>query len=126
MRLQVNQVAFVNRALQQAGKDVELGARKEIEAIGNLVAGDAETLALTSIRRMGRSPQWAEMRVGQNNELVYVVPKQRGTRSKKRKRRNLAPLMLRRSMRPARERNALEIQRRFERLVSSVCGDFNR
>lgn len=100
-------------------------SRAEIRAIGELVADDAESLALSTISGMPRSPQWAEMRVGQNTELVYVVPWQRGAKSRKRKRPNLAPLMLRRAMRPAKSLNEAEISRRFDALVARVCGKFN-
>lgn len=125
LRFKVNQVAFVNRALQQVSRDIQVGARQEMQAIGELVAHDAETLALSNISGMARSPGWSDMRVGQNNELVYVVPARRGTRTRKRKRPNLAPLMLRRAMLPAKAHNFVEAQRRFDALVDSVTKEFN-
>lgn len=125
IEFRVNQVAFVNRALQHVSSDIQVGARKEIQAIGELVADDAESLALSRISRMPLAPQWADMRVGQNNDLVYVVPARRGTKTKKRKRPSLAPLMLTEAMRPARNANAAEIDRRFDALVDSVVANFN-
>jgi len=126
VRFQVSDVAFVNRALAQVDREMQAGARIEMHAIGELVAGDAEQLALSRIRRVRSSPQWADMRVGQNNELVYVVPWQRGTKSKKRKRKNFAPLMLERAMRPALTRNEAEVTRRFEKLKQKIVSNFNK
>lgn len=121
-----SQVRFVNRALAHVSAEMENGARKEMLAIGALVEKDAETFALTRIRNMPRSPGWADMRVGANNELVYVVPSRRGVKRGRRKRPNLAPLMLQQAMRPAKQKNEPEIVRRFEKLTASVVAQFNQ
>lgn len=125
VKVSSSQVRFVNRALAHADKEIAAGARKEIDAIGHLVERDAEKLALSTIRNMRRSPAWADMRVGQNNDLVYVVPVRRGVKRGKRKRPNLAPLMLRKAMRPAKQKNEAEIVRRFEGLIDTVSRSFN-
>lgn len=105
---------------------MENGARAEILAIGGLVEKDAEAFALTRIRNMSRSPAWADMRVGANNDLVYVVPSRRGVKRGPRKRPNLAPLMLTQAMRPAKTKNEPEIVKRFEKLTKRVCAEFNQ
>ncbi len=119
-------VRFVNRALAQVSREMENKARAEILAIGGLVERDAEAFALTRIRNMPRSPGWADMRVGANQELVYVVPARRGVRKGKRKRPNLAPLMLRQAMRPAKTKNEPEIVARFEKLTAEIVASFNQ
>lgn len=119
----MNQVQLVNRAIAHADREIQTGAKQEILAIGELVAGRAEILALTSISHIGMD--WWDMRVGQNQELVYVVPVQRGTKVPARKRKAFAPLMLRKAMRPAKESAAPEIQRRFDALLARVAGSFN-
>ncbi len=119
-------VRFVNRALAHVSDEMENKARAEILAIGGLVERDAETFALTRIRNMSRSPGWADMRVGANNELVYVVPSRRGVKRGRRKRPNLAPLMLTRAMRPAKTKNETEIVKRFEKLTADVVAQFNQ
>ena len=126
IQIQVNQVAFVNRALAQAGRDIQLGARKEIQAIGELVADDAQILGLLLIDNLHKSPGWSDMRVGQNNELVYVVPVRRGVKKGKRKRPNFAVKMMEKAMLPAKQKNQAEIDRRFSSLVEGVVASFNR
>lgn len=123
IRVEINQVQFVNRAIAAAGKEIQTGARQEIRAIGELVAGNAERLALGGISHIG--PVWWDMRVGQNQELVYVVPVQRGTKVPARKRKKFAPLMLRKAMRPAKTSAEPEINRRFDALIAKVTGSFN-
>lgn len=123
IRVEVNQVQFVNRAIAAAGKDIQAEARTEIRAIGELVAGRAEALALGGIHNIG--PVWWDMRVGQNAELVYVVPVQRGTQVPSRKRKNFAPLMLNRAMRPAAAASRKEIDTRFAALIAKVTKGFN-
>ncbi len=125
LRVSVNQVAFVNRALAHADREIKNGARAEILAIGKLVEHDVETFALSRIRNLPRSPEWADMRVGQNNELVYVVPFKRGSRRRPRKRSNFARLVQNRAMRPAKAKNEKEIVRRFDALTAKVCASFN-
>ncbi len=125
LQVSVNKVAFVNRALAQVDRDMQIAARAEILAIGRLVERDVETFALSRIRNLPRSPEWADMRVGQNNELVYVVPFKRGSRRRQRKRSNFAGLMQTRAMRPAKTKNEPEIVRRFDELTTKVCAKFN-
>ncbi len=121
-----SQVRLVNRALAHVSQEMENGARAEMLAIGGLVEKDAESFALARIRNMPRSPGWADMRVGANNDLVYVVPSRRGVKRGKRKRPNLAPLMLQQAMRPAKQKNEPEIIRRFEKLTAQVTAQFNQ
>ncbi len=105
---------------------MENEARKEILAIGGLVERDVETFTLTRIRNMPGSPQWSDMRVGANQELVYVVPARRGSKRGRRARPNLAPLILQRAMRPAKTKNEPEIVKRFETLTAKVVAQFNQ
>lgn len=119
-------VRFVNRALAQVGSDMATGARKEIQAIGELVADDAQILGLALVDNLHKSPGWSDMRVGQNNDLVYVVPARRGVRKgNKRKRPNFAREMLKDAFRPAKTKNEAEIKRRFDALTESVVKSFN-
>ncbi len=125
IRVSVNEVSFVNRALAHASTEMANGARKEIQALGKLVADDAQVLGLLRVDNLHKSPGWSDMRVGQNSELVYVVPVRRGVRRGKRKRPNFAVEMLEDAMRPAKKKNEAEILRRFTKLRADVCAEFN-
>lgn len=62
------------------------------------------------------------MRVGVTRTSVYVAPKQRQTRDARRKRKNLANLLLGEAMLPALDRNIGEVTER----VDDVLGDVGR
>jgi hypothetical protein len=123
IRVEINQVQLVNRAIAAADSEIQAGAKKEILSIGELVAGRIEVLSLTRIRNIG--PVWWDMRVGQNPNLVYVVPRQRGTKVPARKRKQFAVLMLRKAFDPASAASRPEIKRRFDALLERVAGSFN-
>jgi len=60
--------------------------------------------------------------------LVYVAPRQRGTRGRGpagRRRPNLGNLLMDRAMQPALERHEHEITARFENLLDHVADNFN-
>ncbi len=117
-------LASVNRALQTVDPDVRRGLTAELGEIGLIVSRDAQTLALSTIRRNTLS--WSRMRVGQTPRLIYVVPRNKGVRGKgPRRRPNFAPLMLNRAMRPALAKNKPQVDRRFASVVSAVCSRFN-
>lgn len=120
----VNQVAFVNRALQQASKDIRQDIQKELHSIGEAAERDAEVLAPSTIPTIGF--RWSQMRTGQRVDMVYIAPVARGTRQTSKKRPNLAPLLLGRAMRPAVFRRAPETERRFKKVLARVAAAFNR
>lgn len=123
--VRVRGLADLNRALARTSKDVRLGIRKELRQVGEPVADEAESLALARIRSMPRSPQWADMRVGVTTNLVYVVPRQRGTKTPSRKRTNLAGLLMDRAMQPALDHHQDEVERDLERMLGRVTNDFS-
>jgi hypothetical protein len=58
-------------------------------------------------------PPWSLTRVGVTSREVYIVPKERGVKSRtdrRRRRPNLVELMLGRSFEPALERNEATVQ----------------
>lgn len=120
----------VTRALQAAEAQVKREGTNELAALGALVEQDAEMLARGTIsglgRNLGRAPDWSAMRSRVTPSLVYVVPQQRGVRGNgPRRRRNFAPLLLNRAMRPALQRKRPEVLRRYQALVDRVCRRFN-
>jgi hypothetical protein len=101
----VNGLDQLQRDLAKSGPAVSTAMRAGLRESAEPVAKLAEELSLARIRRMPRSPQWAETRVGVTRHAVYVVPKQRGVKARNpfesRRRPNLVGLMMGRSFEPA-------------------------
>ena len=114
----------LNRALRRADKDVRAGVRKELRGIAEPIQRTAETLAFSSIRNIGRD--WSRMRIGATLDLVYVAPQMRGTKTKARKRSNLADLLMDRAMQPALDQHAPEIERRVGDALDRAADNFSR
>lgn len=114
------QAGFVN-----ADREIRLGFRVGLRQVAEPVASTAEQLAASTIRRIG--PRWSRMRIGITRTLVYVAPRERGTRRRERSSRpNLAPLLMDRAMQPALDRHESEIVRGFEALLDHMADNFNR
>jgi hypothetical protein len=86
----------------------------------------AETLAQSQIGNMSSSPRWSRMRIGVTRNLIYVAPRQRGTRGRRPGGRpKLAGLLMDKAMQPSLDRHAHEIEYRFEHLIDTVADTFN-
>lgn len=108
------------RSIPEVGAAMRLGLKEAAEPTAHL----AEQLSLRRIRRMSRSPQWAETRIGVTRSAVYIVPKQRGVKSHNpfdpRRRPNLVELIMSRSFEPALESGATFAQASVTRLLDEV------
>lgn len=95
-------------------KELKDGLRDAAEP----VRSDAQSGASTRIRNIG--PDWSRFRIGVTTTSVYVAPAQRSTRTR-RKRKNLAGLLLGEAMLPALERNIGEVEERVEDVLGTVA-----
>lgn len=92
------------------------------------VQDTAESLAVSRIRNMPGSPEWAKMRIGvsRREALVYMVPASRGRRRGKRWRRpttserSFAPLLASRAMDPALDQNQEQVVHNIDNLLDSI------
>jgi hypothetical protein len=113
-------------ALARADRESRLGVRHELRDVARPIANYAQQLAQSTIAGMSTSPQWARMRIGVTRTLVYVAPRQRGTRGRSpRGRPNLADLLMNRAMQPALERHRGELEVNVERMLDRVADQFN-
>lgn len=84
----------------------------------------AEQLALGRITKMKKSPEWAKARVGSTRHGVYIVPKERGVKSRNpydpRRRPKLVALYMERSYEPAAELGADAAEAEVTSLLSQV------
>jgi hypothetical protein len=114
------------RALAHADRETRLGVRRELRGVAEPVRSEAQALALTQIRNMPQSPKWGRMRTGVTQKLVYVAPRQKGTRGRRRGTRpNLADLLMDRAMEPALHHNEPRVERDLERMLDRIADDFN-
>lgn len=110
----------LSRAFAVADKELGKELRKSLADVGAPIARDAELGAIGRIRNIRSKSAWWEMRTGATRTYAYVAPKRRGPRGGKRKRRNLADLLLERSMLPALDRNISNVETRFGRVLDDV------
>jgi hypothetical protein len=118
----------VQAAFARADRESRVGLARDFQAVAEPVRREAETLALSRIRRMPHSPAWARMRTGRTLNVIYVAPRQRGVTTRgpdPRHRPNLANLMMERAMQPALEHNEPQIERATEAILDRVAAGFN-
>lgn len=123
--------------LQQIQRDLERSIpasarvlRDGLKQAAEPTARIAEQLSLSKIPRMPRSPQWAVTRIGATRHGVYIVPKQRGVKSRnpydpRRRGLNikgggLVTLMMERSFEPAAELGANAAEAEVTALLDQV------
>lgn len=120
----VNGLTQIQRDLAKSGPTVGKAMREGLRESAEPVAEIAEHLSLTRIRRMRRSPEWAVTRTGITRSAVYIVPKERGVRTRggddPRRRRNLVALMMGRSFEPALTAGGPIVVGRVSRLIDEV------
>ncbi len=112
----------LQRALKNADKDTRLGIRKVERQVAEPVRVEAQELAAREISHIGK--EWAAMRIGITQKLVYVAPKQRRKRGTPRP--NLAGLLLTKAMEPALEKHREQIERSMEEALDNMADNFNR
>jgi len=110
----VQGIDALKRSFATLDRNLGKGISEALENAAEPVRTDAQSLALGRIRRMSRSPQWATMRVGTTRDtIVYLAPGRKGVNTiggGRRKRPNLAGLLLHRAMEPAVEQNAPNVE----------------
>lgn len=117
----------LERAFRLADKSEQKLLRQELKAAAVPVQRAAEGMALGRIRKM--DPTWAQMRIGQKRSVVYIVPKQKGRRSKanpRLRRPNLKTLLLDRAMIPALNSRKDDVIRSLEHMLAVVGNQWER
>jgi hypothetical protein len=106
------------KAFGAAEREVNREFRATLRKAAEPVRADAESMAVERIEKVGLP--WSRMKVGVTTRMVYVAPRQRGTRTRARKRPNLAGLLLERAMMPALERNRGQVVDSVESMLGGV------
>ena len=106
----------LDRAFKELEKGVRTELRKELQTVAEPVRSAAEELAAGRIRNIGE--RWSEMKVGVTSRTVYVAPKARRRGGSPRK--NLAVLLMVRSLEPALEYKKEQVVRGLEKWVDGL------
>jgi hypothetical protein len=116
------------RALAAADAQAADDFKSVLEDVAKPMALHATGLAMQRIPRM--TLPWAENRVGVSAREVYIVPRKRGTSVPRRKRPNLAELLIDRAYDPTAEqfepRIRADVERALDRIANTVEFQFAR
>lgn len=125
----VKGLADIDRAFRLAGRNAQKRLRKELQAVAEPVRAEAEKLAGATITNLHPGDPWTRMRSVARRNTVYVAPVERGRGSKRESRRrrpNLARLLLDRAMDPALEAHVGDTERRLDGLLATISSDWER
>ena len=129
-RRRVKQILSLEERLSVEAKRLREEAkllRQQLIAAAAPVQRAAEGRALSSIRKMDLA--WSQMRIGQKRSVVYIVPKQKGRRSKANpslRRPNLKTLLLDRALIPALNSRKDEVEERLVHMLGVVGNKWER
>ena len=106
----------LERAFKLYGRGLEKGLREALEASGEVVRPDAESLTRSALKPPV-NVDWSLMRVGVSRRTAYVAPVQRGNRSARPSRRargaKFKALVMGQALEPALDRNVRKVEREF-------------
>lgn len=123
----VEGLAGLQRAFAFAERDIRLDLRASLREAAEPVRADSETLAVQRITNIG--VPWSRMRVGVTRTLVYVAPRERGTKGRgnqRFRRPNLRDLLLDRAMNPALDQNQSQIETRVVNMLNDFAVKWSR
>jgi hypothetical protein len=126
--IRVEGLRELERAFKLYGRGMEKGLREALTAASEPVAAQAQTLALSSIRRM--SLPWSRVRIGVTRRTAYIVPQERGRNTKRLPARwsrpNLTGLLLDRAYEPALEANIKKVEREIGDALDDLARMWSR
>ncbi len=113
--------------LDAAPDDWQRAWRHGLRFLAEPTRAAAEHNALTDIRRMEFSPDWAEMKTVVGITAAFIAPVQKGARGRgSRQRPNLADLFRDRALGPAEEDNEKRFERDADRLLNKLIEKWNK
>lgn len=134
--IRVRGLRELNKAFNQAEKHVRGDLKGELHRVAVPVQLMAQRLAVTKISGLAATnttsgAEWAHMRIGATQTIVYVAPQQRGRLTKRNKRRyargmgtgppSFADLLMTKAMEPALNMNEGETVRRLEDMLDRLA-----
>jgi len=126
----VEGLAELTAAYTKMGRAIAADWRASERTIAEPVRSDAQHLASSRIRNIGKD--WPVMRTGTTRSVVYVAPAEHGTRGRGNRTAaqraagtKFAGMLMDRAMEPALKRNEARVTREIERLVDRAIDRFN-
>jgi hypothetical protein len=116
-QIAVSGLAELVRAFDVLEGKTKSEVRDALVKAGEPVRSAAEQYAVADIRNIG--DQWSQMRLGITPRMVYIAPRMR-SRRRASKRKNLAVLLLDRSMWPAAARHEHEVLDGLEHAIDDL------
>jgi len=119
----------LERAFDRADRTVRNDMRDALAEAAAPVRRDAQSLAASQIRNVDSGDPWASMRIGVSRTIAYIAPVERGIKGRagqRRRRPNLADLLMGRAMEPALDRNQENVARRVDQLIDEVADVWER
>jgi hypothetical protein len=119
--VRVEGLGELRRAFYAADRALGNDLDDALEEAAVPVRSDAQTLAVSSIRRIG--PDWSRMRIGTTRTIVYVAPVERGAKGRgnqRYRRPKFKRLLLSRSLEPALDRNLPQVTRRVDQMLGEL------
>lgn len=114
--VQVDGLADLSRALGKVNRDAARTVRAEIIEAAQPARPVAEGYAISRISNM--TGPWSRMRIGMTVNGVYLAPASRRSRGSPRP--NLSPLLRKKSMEPAVERESPRIHKRVDEALQRL------
>lgn len=127
--VRVEGLESLRRAFRFAGTGIDKDLRAALQSSAEPVRSAAESLASSSIRRIGIP--WSRMRVGVTRSTVYVAPVERGTRKPRsaashRAAQLFAGKLLDRAMEPALDANVARVEREVIDTLNDLARAWSR
>lgn len=120
--IEVEGLVEIQAAFKELDKRLAVELKKELLRAGEPVARSAKVFAKADISRM--TEPWSNFRIGSLTGIVYIAPKQRGTRDQRKRRPNFAGLLMTRAMEPALAANeslvAGQVEQALDRVIKGV------
>lgn len=119
--VRVEGLADLERGLRELSRDLKLGLNRDLVEAAQPARALAESLAVEKISGLARSKvPWQEMRLGTTGPLVYMAPKQRGTKHPLHQRPNFGALLVAKAMEPALAATEPQIAAAAQRAVDTT------
>lgn len=119
----------LDRAFKLYGRGLEKGIREALDAAGEVVRPDAETLTSMALKPPV-NVDWSLMRVGVKNRTSYVAPVQRGNRSRRPSNRargaKFKALVMGQGLEPALDRNIRRVEGEFSDALDDLARMWSR
>lgn len=119
--IEVQGIRELQILFHKAGPEANRDIRATLRQVAEPIRSDWESLAVSSIPRVGR--KWSRARVGVTRGLVYVAPKQRGVKGRgdRRARPKFGTLLATRVSGPALARNVDNIERDVNEALEALA-----